>query len=53
MTNGMAIAGIRMKRTSFLWFSGGSGEGAILRDNSKLSYLNRTVTMFSVEHYNS
>lgn len=30
MTNGMEIAGIRMKRTSFLLFSGGSGESKIL-----------------------
>lgn len=26
MTNGMAVAGIRMNIISFLWFSGGSGD---------------------------
>lgn len=30
MTNGMAIAGIRMNRISFLGFSGGSGDIKII-----------------------
>lgn len=31
MTNGMAIAGIRMNRISFLGFSGGSGNSKIIK----------------------